>query len=82
MKIGAVNESWLVSGNGPMFLELPEEDETAALVASMLDPNKDFFYDVIIEIMKGYQALSPKSKQAINELADNILKDLAPKKEG
>lgn len=77
-----VNESWLVSGNGPMFLELPEEDETAALVASMLDPNKDFFYDVIIEIMKGYQALSPKSKQAINELADNILKDLAQKKEG
>lgn len=30
--------------------------------------------------MKGYQALSPKSKQAINELADNILKDLAQKK--
>lgn len=63
-----------------MFLELPEENETAALVASMLDSNKDAFYDIIIEIMKGYQALSPKSKQAINELADNILKDLAPKK--
>ena len=46
----------------------------------MLDPNKDFFYDVIIEIMKGYQALSPKSKQAINEHADNNLKDLAQKK--
>ena len=30
--------------------------------------------------MKGYQALSPKSKQAINELADNILKDLAKKR--
>ena len=47
-----------------------------------LDSNKDAFYDIIIEIMKGYQALSPKSKQAINELADNILKDLAQKKEG
>ena len=65
-----------------MFLDLPEEDETAALVASMLDPNKDFFYDVIIEIMKGYQSLSPSSKQAINELADNILKNLNKKREG
>ena len=77
-----VNESWFRTGEGSMFLELPEENETAALVASMLDSNKDAFYDIIIEIMKGYQALSPKSKQAINELADNILKDLAPKKEG
>lgn len=77
-----VNESWFRTGKGSMFLELPEEDASAALVASMLDPNKDAFYDIIIEIMKGYQALSPKSKQAINELADNILKDLASKKEG
>ena len=77
-----VNESWFRTGKGSMFLELPEEGASAALVASMLDPKKDAFYDIIIEIMKGYQALSPKSKQAINELADNILKDLASKKEG
>ena len=77
-----VNESWFRTGEGSMFLELPEEDETAALVASMLDPGKDSFYNVILEIMKGYQSLSPNSKKAINELADNILKNLGKKREG
>lgn len=38
-----VNESWFRTGEGSMFLELPEENETAALVASMLDSNKDAF---------------------------------------
>ena len=77
-----VNASWLRTGEGSIFLELPQGDVTASLVSSMLDPNKDAFYDIIIEIMKGYQSLSPKSKQAINELADNILKNLDKKREG
>ena len=65
-----------------MFLELPEEDETASIVASLLDSDKEPFFDAIVAIMKSYQSLSPTSKKAINELADNILKDLAQKKEG
>ena len=77
-----VNENWLRTGVGPMFLDLPEEDETAAIVATLLDPDKEPFFNVIVEIMKSYQSLSPNSKQAINELADNILKNLNKKREG
>lgn len=77
-----VNEGWLRTGVGSMFLELPEEDETASIVASLLDSDKEPFFDAIVAIMKSYQSLSPTSKKAINELADNILKDLAQKKEG
>ena len=32
-----VNEEWLRSGAGDMFLELPEEDEEAAYVSELLE---------------------------------------------
>ena len=35
-----VNETWLRAGEGEMFIQVPEEDETAALVYSLLGPEK------------------------------------------
>lgn len=54
-----VNESWFRTGEGSMFLELPEENETAALVASMLDSNKDAFYDIHYRNHEGLPSTKP-----------------------
>ncbi len=80
-----VNEVWLRNGSGSMFQERSEEDEIKSLVSSLLDPNRDKMYDVIIEFMKVYTSLSPNSQKALNELADKLLeklgKQLAAKEE-
>ena len=59
-----------------MFQERSEEDEIKSLVSSLLDPNRDKMYDVIIEFMKVYTSLSPNSQKALNELADKLLEKL------
>ena len=69
-----VNEVWLRNGSGSMFQERSEEDEIKSLVSSLLDPNRDKMYDVIIEFMKVYTSLSPNSQKALNELADKLLR--------
>lgn len=71
-----VNEVWLRNGSGSMFQERSEEDEIKSLVSSLLDPNRDKMYDVIIEFMKVYASLSPNSQKALNELADKLLEKL------
>lgn len=71
-----VNEVWLRNGSGSMFQGRSEEDEIKSLVSSLLDPNRDKMYDVIIEFMKVYTSLSPNSQKALNELADKLLEKL------
>ena len=39
-----VNEEWLRSGAGDMFLELPEEDEEAAYVSELLEDSDNDLY--------------------------------------
>lgn len=46
-----VNEEWLRSGAGDMFLELPEEDEEAAYVSELLEDSDNDLYKLIKEIM-------------------------------
>ena len=73
-----VNEEWLRSGAGDMFLELPEEDEEAAYVSELLEDSDNDLYKLIKEIMHTYHELSPKSKEVIRdfsaELRENIKK--------
>ena len=68
-----VNENWLRNEIGSMYIKIPENHKTELLVSSLLEPDKNKFYDIILEVIKGYQQLSPTSQQALNELADNIL---------
>ena len=73
-----VNGSWLKTGKGDMFNELPEEDEVAAYVSQLLDPDNDFL-DLIVEIMRTYSQLDPKSQEVLLEfsrkLKENIKKE-------
>ncbi|MGP8314934.1 helix-turn-helix domain-containing protein [Enterocloster aldenensis] len=72
-----VNEEWLRTGNGEMFVQLSQEDETAHIVQDMLGSNTGSFYNIILEIAKSYKKLSPTSQRALDELADNLLSSLA-----
>lgn len=75
-----VNIDWLRTGNGEMFVEVPEEDEIASLVYGLLDPKDNYFYKIILETIRGYDKLSPNSKKAIQELSERVIENLRKKK--
>ena len=76
-----VNENWLRTGEGNMFRELPEEEETATIVSDLLEDGKENpFYEIILEIMSTYQELSPKSQEVLRDASSKLLEKLRKKK--
>lgn len=76
-----VNENWLRTEDGNMFRELPEEEETAAIVSDLLENGKENpFYEIILEIMSTYQELSPKSQEVLRDASAKLLDNLRKKK--
>lgn len=77
-----VSEEWLRTGEGEMFRELPEEEETAVLVSGLLEDGKSNpFYEIILEIMHTYNELSPKSQEVLRDSSAKLLENLRKKKE-
>ena len=76
-----VSEAWLRTGNGEMFLPLPEEDETATYISLLLEDSHNPFADIVINIMKTYAELSPKSQEALHEFCQKLKKNLTEKQE-
>lgn len=74
-----VNETWLRTGEGEMFNPVPEEDEVASYVAELLDPDNPFT-DLIVEIMRTYSQLDPKSQEVLLEFSRKLMENI--KKEG
>lgn len=72
-----VNKDWLQTGNGEMFVQLSQDDETTHIVQDMLGSSAGSFYNIILEVAKSYKKLSPTSQRALDELADNLLSSLA-----
>lgn len=76
-----VNEEYLRTGAGNMFRELPEEEETAAIVSELLEDGRDNpFYEIILEIMHTYNELSPKSQEVLRDASSKLLENLRKKK--
>lgn len=77
-----VNEEWLRTGEGEMFIQLPEEDEVAAYVSDLLeDDGKNPLYLIIKEIMHTYNEVSPKSQEILCDFSKRLLDNLTQKKE-
>lgn len=77
-----VNEEWLRNGEGEMFIQLPEEDETAIYVSDLLEDIDNPFYNLIKDIMRTYKELDPKSQEALRDLSGKLRKNLEAKREG
>ncbi len=77
-----VNEDWLRTGEGEMFIQLPEEDEVAAYVSDLLeDDGENPLYLIIKEIMHTYNEVSPKSQEILCDFSKRLLDNLSQKKE-
>ena len=77
-----VNEDWLRTGEGEMFIQLPEEDEVAAYVSDILeDDGENPLYLIIKEIMHTYNEVSPKSQEILCDFSKRLLDNLNQKKE-
>lgn len=77
-----VNENWLRTGEGDMFKQLPEEDEIAVYVSNLLEEPDNPLYELILEIMRTYSDLSPKSQEILREFSVSLRDNLAKRKEG
>lgn len=79
-----INENWLRTGQGEMFIPLPEEDEFAIYVEELLaDDGSNPLYGIIKEIMHTYKELDPKSQEVICDFSGKLRENLAKgKREG
>lgn len=78
-----VNEKWLRTGEGEMFLELPPEDEVAAAVSEILEDIhfENSFYTLIKEILVQHERLDEESQKQIDSFFDNVLQGIQEKRE-
>lgn len=72
-----VNEDWLRSGEGDMFL--PFEDEVAEMVSQLLEASNPF-YDMILDMMVSFNELDDKGKQAICDYTAALAERMAKRK--
>ena len=71
-----VNENWLRSGEGEMFL--PVEDEVGEVVSKLVDELNPF-YDMIIDIMHTFNNLDDKGQEIICNFTSDLVDRMAKK---
>lgn len=76
-----VNEDWLRTGTGDMFVEIPPEDEVGILVSQLIEDKDNPFFNLIMETMRTYNQLSPENKAIITDFGRQLLNNSQNKKE-
>lgn len=76
-----VNEEWLRTGTGNMFIELPEEDEVGIIVSQLIEEKKHPFYNIILESMRTFNQLTPENQAAFTVYCEQLLENLRKEKE-
>lgn len=75
-----VNEEWLRTGDGEMFKKLSPQEEVASYVSDLLEDGTDNpFYGIIIDIMKTYSELSPKSQEVVRDFIRRLAENMTEK---
>lgn len=75
-----VNEEWLRTGEGEVFVKLSPAEEVASYVSDLLeDDGENPLYGIIIQIMKTYSGLSPKSQEVIRDFARQLAENIKEK---
>lgn len=75
-----INEEWLRTGEGEMFVKLSPAEEVATYVSDLLeDDGENPLYGIIIQIMKTYSGLSPKSQEVIRDFARQLAENIKEK---
>jgi transcriptional regulator with XRE-family HTH domain len=74
----SVNEEWLRTGEGDMFI-IPEDD-TAALVSNLLEEPDDEFHQLVLELVRTYEQLSPDSRKVLREFGNMCLNNMKNRK--
>ena len=69
-----VNENWLRSGDGEMFL--PVEDEVGEIVSKLVDESNPF-YDMILDIMHTFNNLDDKGQEIICNFTADLVDRMA-----
>lgn len=69
-----VNENWLRTGNGEMFI-IPK-DETATIVSDLLESTDNTFYNLILDIVKTYQNLKPIDQNIIKTFCQQLIENM------
>ena len=66
-----IREEWLLHGEGEM--QGPEEDEIAVVAAEILMKGRDDpLYDLIIDIARDYQQMSPSDRKVVQDAIARI----------
>lgn len=72
-----VNEEWLRSGEGEPFKKLSKEEEIASYVEDLLsDGTENPLYEIILEIMRTYSELTPKSQEVLRDFSRRLLDNM------
>lgn len=79
-----VNEEWLRTGEGSMFLELPPEDEVAAAVSNILEDIgcENSVYTLVKAVLLKYEQSDVNSKKVLEDYADQVIIELSKEREG
>lgn len=78
-----VNEKWLLTGNGEMYLDLPPEDEVASAISNVLEDIEceNSIYTLVKELLLKYEQLDSNSKKVIDSYVNSVMTNYIEKKE-
>ena len=76
-----VNEEWLRTGTGKMFVELPPEDEVGIWVSQLIEERNNPLFDIILETMRTFKQLTPEDQKIVSSYCEQLLHNLKDKKE-
>jgi transcriptional regulator with XRE-family HTH domain len=71
-----VNETWLRNGEGEVFLQALELDETAAFISRFLEEEENPLYKIMLELMRTYEQSNTTTQEAVRNYCGSFIENL------